>query len=180
MAWQREVLRFWFGELRERDWWEKNPLVDETVRRRFWPLQDRLQREASPHGFVTAEQALATVIVLDQFPRHIFRGDRRAFASDPVALSIALRAIDDGFDRQLDTRRRRFLYLPLEHSEDRAVQARSVTLFATLDDAETTDFAVRHKVIIDRFGRFPHRNSVLGRTSTKEEIEFLKQPGSGF
>lgn len=180
MSWQRDVLRFWFDELDERDWWEKNPLVDQTVRRRFGPLHDRLSREATPYSFVSVDEALASVIALDQFPRHIHRGDPRAFASDPLALAIALRAIEDGFDRQLSPRRRHFLYLPLEHSEDRAIQARSVALYAAIGEAEEHDYAVRHKVIIDRFGRFPHRNAVLGRPSTAEEIAFLKQPGSGF
>ena len=174
------VLRFWFHDLRERDWWEKNPFVDQQVARRFLPLHDRLHREASPHAYVTAEQKLAAVITLDQFPRHLFRGDPRSFASDPVALSIALRAVDDGFDRQLDVRRRRFLYLPLEHSEDQKVQERSVKLFANLDDTEALDYAIQHQVIIDRFGRFPHRNAVLGRKSTKDEIVFLKGPKSSF
>jgi uncharacterized protein (DUF924 family) len=176
----RDVLKFWFNELRERDWWEKKPTVDQKVARRFLPLHDRLHREASPYAYVTAAERLAAVIALDQFPRHLFRGDRRSFASDPLALSIALNAIDGGFDRQLDVRRRRFLYLPLEHSEDRSVQARSVQLFANLDDAEALDYAVQHKVIIDRFGRFPHRNAVLGRKSTKDEIAFLKGPKSSF
>ena len=180
MSWHLDVLRFWFEELSERDWWEKNTLVDEAVRRRFGPLHDRLRREASPYGFVTVDEALATVIALDQFPRHIFRGDPRAFASDPLALSVALRAINDGFDRQLMPRRRHFLYLPLEHSEDRAVQARSVALYAAMGKAEELDYAIRHKVIVDRFGRFPHRNAILGRPSTAAEIAFLKQPGSGF
>ena len=180
MNWHNFVLQFWFHQLRERDWWEKNPLVDQAVVNRFGPLHDRLSREASPHGFVTVHEALAAVIVLDQFSRHIHRGNGRAFAADPLALRLATRVVDDGFDVQADPRHRRFFYLPFEHSEDKAVQARSVRLFGSLGDDENLDYAIRHKVIIDRFGRFPHRNMALGRRSTPEEIAFLKTPGSSF
>lgn len=177
-----DVLRFWFRELTPRDWWEKHPAVDFAIARRFAPLHDRLSREASPSLFVTADQQLAAVIVLDQLSRHLYRGDRRSFTQDSLALSIAEAAVSGGFDRQLGPSRRRFLYLPYEHSERRDVQAHSVALFATLGSghADSLEYALQHKMIIDRFGRFPHRNKVLGRATTPEETVFLQQPGSSF
>ena len=179
-GWITQVNRFWFEELRPDDWWNKSTRVDQAILRRFGPLHDRLSREAAPGSYTTADGYLATVLVLDQFSRHIWRGQRRAFAQDDFALLIATRAIEDGFDRQLPVARRRFLYLPYEHSEDRAVQAVSVALFASLEDGEALHYANLHKIIIDRFGRFPHRNVILGRATTAEEAEFLKGPGSSF
>jgi uncharacterized protein (DUF924 family) len=113
-------------------------------------------------------------------PRNMFRGSRRAFATDPKALEIADAAIAEGFDSGLSKDQRQFLYLPFEHAEDRQAQARCVALMSGLGDPELTKWAEAHKAVIDRFGRFPHRNGVLGRLSTPEEVEFLKQPGSSF
>lgn len=177
-----EVLGFWFAELEPRDWWEKRPSVDIAIARRFASLHDRLSREAAPTHYVRAREFLAATIVLDQFSRHLYRDDRRSFTQDPLALAIAGAAVGGGFDRQLEPDHRRFLYLPYEHSEDRDIQARSVVLFARLgsDHADSLDYAWRHKVIVDRFGRFPHRNKVLGRATTPEESAFLQQPGSSF
>ena len=110
----------------------------------------------------------------------MYRGDPRSFAADPVALALATEAIERGLDRAMSVDERKFFYLPFEHSEDPAVQARSVELFATLENEDTLGYALRHKEIVDRFGRFPHRNEVLGRESTPEEIEFLKEPNSSF
>jgi uncharacterized protein (DUF924 family) len=139
---------------------------------------------ATPHG------ALALILLTDQFPRNIFRDSPRAFALDPLALEFANAAIDAGFVQKLRPIERVFCYLPLEHSETLADQDRSVELFMALhaavadDDKELfagyLDFAVRHRVVIERFGRFPHRNRVLGRVSTGEEMAFLQQPGSSF
>lgn len=179
-GWVGEVVGFWFAELKPEDWWTKSTRVDQAIIRRFAPLHDRLAREAAPGSCTTAKSFLATVLVLDQLSRHIWRGQPRAFAQDDLALLIANRAIEDGFDHQLAVEQRRFLYLPFEHSEDRAVQAVSVALFATLEDADALHYAQLHKVIIDRFGRFPHRNAMLGRATTVEEAEFLKGPGSSF
>jgi len=113
------------------------------------------------------------VIALDQFPRNMFRNSPRAFATDTLALSISLQAIAAGWDQQLTQQQRLFLYMPFQHSEDRAVQARSIELFTQLGLADNLDYAHRHKNIIDRFGRFPHRNAVLGRQSTTEELQFI-------
>lgn len=123
---------------------------------------------------------LAALIVLDQFPRNMFRDTPRAFATDPLALALARQMVDAGLDRDFSKDERMFLYLPFEHSEQAADQARCCALFALLEDSELLRYAQAHKDIIDRFGRFPHRNATLGRSSTHEEIEFLKQPGSSF
>ena len=127
-----------------------------------------------------AKEALAAVVVLDQFPRNMFRGTARAFASDGPALNVASRAVALGWDRLLRRDERVFLYLPYEHSEDRVMQARSVELMSRLGNVEWTRYAQAHKDVIDRFGRFPHRNAALGRASTPEEEAYLAMPGSGF
>ncbi len=133
------------------------------------------------NGFLAdAQTALAAVIVLDQMSRNIFRDTPRAFASDPQALWVAEAAIVRGFDAGLTKDQRMFLYLPFEHSEDRQSQARSVALTASLGDPELQKWAEAHRAIVDQFGRFPHRNGVLGRISTPEETEFLKQPDIDF
>jgi uncharacterized protein (DUF924 family) len=120
------------------------------------------------------------VIVLDQFPRNMFRGTPLAFATDHLALAVASEAIARGFDNVLDKHRRLFIYLPFEHSEKLDDQHRAVELISNLGDEELLQYAVAHRDIITRFGRFPHRNGILGRPSTTEEVEFLKQPGSAF
>lgn len=128
--------------------------------------------------------ALALIVLLDQFPRNIFRGDPRSFAGDPLALRVARMAVRRGFDTLLRPVERTFVYLPFEHAEDLAAQRQSLRLFAALardsNGASTVDYALRHYDIIARFGRFPHRNAMLGRESTPEEAEFLDQPGSSF
>jgi uncharacterized protein (DUF924 family) len=182
MSWIEDVLHFWFRELHPDDWWNKRLSVDASIARRFTALHDALSREASAWHYVRAEEFLAAVLVLDQLSRHLFRGDPRAFASDGVALAIARRAVEDGYAGQLEPVRRRFLYMPYEHSEERTVQAQSLLLFGSLPGEFADDllYAVAHQRIIDRFGRFPHRNRVLGRVSTAEEIAFLEEPMSSF
>ncbi len=174
------VLAFWFKELPPSRWFERDAAVDALCRDRFGDLHDRLACTVPPEWLETADGCLAAVIVLDQFPRNMFRDDPRAFATDDAALAIAERAINQGFGSQLEPGRRMFLYMPFQHAENTAAQARSVGLFATLGTPETLDFAERHKAIIDRFGRFPHRNEILGRQSTAEELAFLDTPGSSF
>lgn len=177
-AWVEEVLGFWFGELTPEQWFKKDDGVDRAIKSRFAALYESLA--ASPPVTTDARTALAAAIVLDQFPRNMFRGSPQAFASDARALALANAAVDAGLDQKLAPHERTFLYLPFEHSEDAAMQARSVALFTALGNANQLDYAIRHKVIIDRFGRFPHRNAILGRASTPEEIAFLKEPGSSF
>lgn len=170
--WAAQIVRFWFEELPADAWFRRDEQIDAAIRERFAALYERL-KQVQPQDLTTPQQCVAAVIALDQFPRNMFRGSPRAFATDPLALSIAERAIAAGFDAQLDPVRRTFLYMPFQHSESPAVQARSVQLFAQLGDASTLDYARQHKEIIDRFERFPHRNEVLGRASTPQELQFL-------
>ena len=175
-----EVLAFWFEELTPDDWFGGGEAVDDRIRERFLALHEALRDDVPESWRETARGMLAAVIALDQFPRNMYRGDPRAFAADPTALALATEAVERGLDQAMSTDERKFLYLPFEHSEDPEVQAQSVELFASLDEEDTLGYALRHKEIIDRFGRFPHRNEVLGRASTPEEIEFLKEPDSSF
>ena len=187
-----EVLRFWFGpeDVDRPEWFRKSAAFDAEVDLRFG-----LEVEAALRGRLdawrrTLDGSLALVILLDQFTRNIHRGTPEAFAGDAQALAIARELVGQGHDIGLPPLRRSFLYLPFEHAEDRAAQEESVRLYTALAAegvgpqartlAETLDYAVRHREIVARFGRFPHRNEVLGRASTAEEIEFLKQPGSRF
>jgi len=179
-AWVADVLRYWLEELTLEQCFEKNPEIDDTIRTRFAALHERLARD---DGTVRAEaprELLAAIIVFDQFSRNLHRGSPRAFATDPIARRLARTAVADGLDQAMSKRERIFVYLPFEHSEDVGDQEQSVRLFAQLDDENLTKYAMAHKVIIDRFGRFPHRNAVLGRESTPEEIAFLKEPMSSF
>jgi len=170
--WAAQVLRYWFEELDPDAWFRKDENVDATIRERFGTLYDQLA-QLRPEQLTTPLECIAAVIVLDQFPRNMFRGSPRAFATDALALSIAQHAIAAGLDRQLAQQQRLFLYMPFQHSEDRAVQARSIELFTQLGLADNLGYAHRHKDIIDRFGRFPHRNVVLGRRSTTDELQFI-------
>jgi uncharacterized protein (DUF924 family) len=177
-----EVLRFWFGEDAEygkahKRWFEKNPAFDAEVRTRFSNLHEELS--TSRDWLDGPRDCLARIVVLDQFPRNMFRGTPRAFATDDLALRAARHAIASGYDRDWQRVEKIFAYLPFEHSEALADQERACELMRPLGE-EQYDYALRHKAIIERFGRFPHRNAILGRASTAEEIEFLKQPGSGF
>lgn len=176
-----EVLAFWFGELTPEDWFAGGEAVDAKVRERFADLHEALREEGAPESWrATARGMAAAVIALDQFPRNLYRDDARAFAADAAALALAKEALARGLDRDMTEDQRRFLYLPFEHSEDPAEQERSVELFAALGDERSLEYAVRHRVVIDRFGRFPHRNEALGRASTAEEIEFLAGPNAPF
>jgi uncharacterized protein (DUF924 family) len=179
-GWVEDVLKFWFEQTAPDQWFEKDPVFDASIRQRFLGLHEILVSRESDDFLVDARTALAAVIVLDQMSRNMFRDTPRAFAADPQALRLAEAAISQGLDTGLTKDRRMFLYLPFEHAEDREAQARSVALMASLGDSEWQEWAEAHKAIVDRFGRFPHRNAVLGRKSTPEEIEFLKQPGSDF
>jgi uncharacterized protein (DUF924 family) len=184
-----EVLDFWFGREDEpgyggfrEEWFRKDPEFDREVRDRFEGLH---QEAAAGHLDGWKEDArgcLALVILLDQFPRNMYRGDPRSYATDRKAQETAEYAVDRALDRELPEFQRMFLYMPFMHSEDLAHQRRSVELFRQLgeDEADADSYAVRHMEIVERFGRFPHRNEVLGRPTTPEEAEFLKEPGSSF
>lgn len=174
------ILEFWFEQLEPAMWWEKNPQLDETLRQRFADLH----RQAA-HGELwqwrgTAPGRLAEIILLDQFSRNIYRDRPEAFAQDGMALVLAQEAISAGADLQLPVVQRSFLYMPFMHSESLAIHEQAVELFSTPGMEESLDFELRHREIIQRFGRYPHRNAILGRVSTEQERDFLTQPGSSF
>jgi uncharacterized protein (DUF924 family) len=183
----RRILAHWFGtpkladpvEFREA-WFKRDDAFDQDIRASFSNDVESALRGELDGMSEGAQGALALLLLLDQFTRNLFRGTPKAFAGDARARKIAKAALARGFDAAMSPNHRIFLYLPFEHSEDIADQARSVTLFATLNDPRAYDYAVRHKDVVARFGRFPHRNAALGRESTLEEIEFLKTPGSSF
>jgi uncharacterized protein (DUF924 family) len=190
MATAREVSDFWFDPRAEKLWFDKNQAFDDEIRARFGDLIAEAAAGRLAAWEDNAADALALVIVLDQFPRNIYRGSPLAFATDPQALAVAGRALARGFDAALPRARHFFFYLPYEHSEDLADQDRSVALFrawiATCapEQREEADrhftYILRHREIIHRFGRFPHRNAALGRPTTLAEAEFLKEPRSSF
>jgi len=180
MRWEDVVLDLWFRELGSKAWFTKSDANDALIRERGLAIHERLAGDLLPETRTDPRAALAAVIALDQFPRNMFRGTPRAFATDPLALTLAGQSLAADFDKALNKDERIFLYLPFEHSEDAADQRQCVALFAQLEDPELTRYAEAHKVIIDRFGRFPHRNAILGRASTPQELAFLQQPGSSF
>jgi uncharacterized protein (DUF924 family) len=150
------------------------------LRARFAATHEKVNSLGLGDCLGDAYTALAAIIVLDQFSRNMLRGTPCAFSSDPKALSLAQAAIDKGLDSAVPERARRFFYLPFEHAEDSAAQERCAALMARLSDPELVKWAEVHKAIIDRFGRFPHRNHILGRSSTAQEMDFLAEPGSSF
>ena len=184
----REVLDFWFGSgslgSPRMEWFRKDPAFDGQIRERFSVLHERAARGDLEVWSASAESLLALVLILDQFSRNLFRNDPRAFAQDEQARRLAKLALTRGDDLGLLPVQRQFLYLPLEHSEDLADQDRCVELMRSLEAFEETRgltaWAEKHRVIIKRFSRFPHRNAILGRASTAEELEFLKGPNSSF
>jgi len=167
--WRSDVLKFWFGLEPDR-WWKADPELDDEIRRRFLkPWAEK--RELPVASFLDDPlTALAAVILFDQFPRNMFRGHAEQFATDHLALGIARAAVDRKLDDQLETRERGFLYMSFQHSEDLADQRRSVALFTALGDDYLLGYAQKHHDIIERFGRFPHRNAILGRASRADEI----------
>jgi uncharacterized protein (DUF924 family) len=187
MSDEDEILDFWFGELDEhgcasptqrKRWWTKSDAFDETIRAKFLSDYDSIVSGERERWRSTPRGALAYIIVLDQFSRNMFRDTPAMFAADPLAREACYEGLDAGFEVELGFDERVFFYLPLEHSEDIQDQQRCHELKA--DARYYLEYAERHRVIIERFGRYPHRNEILGRVSTDEEIEFLKQPGSSF
>ena len=175
-----EIIAFWFVETPPKAWWKPDSDFDETIRRRFADVYKRailgelFAWRAEPKG------RLAEIIVLDQFSRNLFRGSARAFAQDLTALVLAQEAISAGVHLALEPVHRAFLLLPYMHSESREIHRVAERLFREFAPPDNYDFELRHKAIVDRFGRYPHRNELLGRASTAEELEFLSQPGSSF
>ncbi len=175
-----KLLHFWFETLTPKDWYRPPPRVDADIERRFRDAYEALKDGVPDDWLATPRGMLAAILVLDQLPRNMFRGTPQAFATDGEALALAKRAIAEGMDERLPPAKRAFVYMPFQHSEDAADQARSVALFTELGNPLNLDYAIRHQDVVTRFGRFPHRNKILGRESTPEEEEFLKQPGSSF
>ena len=186
----RDVLDFWFDPAHAAHWFAKDAAFDEQIRRRFAVAADDAAQGRLDAWASNPADWLALLILLDQFPRNLHRGDAQAWAADVKAQRIALSGLAGGFDQALPPLQRVFAYLPLEHAEDMGLQQRAVTLFEALHAqapvaerarfAEFLDYARRHREVIARFGRFPHRNAVLGRSSTPDELSWLAQPGAGF
>lgn len=177
---QDSVLHFWFDEIAPAQWWKKDPNFDQEIARRFSDLHRRAQRGELFAWRDASRGRLAEIILLDQFSRNIYRDDPRAFAWDGMALLLAQEAVRVGADQVLAAAEKSFMYLPYMHSESPLIHEQALALFAQPGLEDNLKFEYRHKDIIDRFGRYPHRNATLGRASTAQEIEFLKQPGSSF
>ncbi|OIQ75734.1 hypothetical protein GALL_425920 [mine drainage metagenome] len=173
-----DVLDFWFHEIAPVQWWAADPAFDTLIRSRFGALHARAVRCELYGWGDRPEGRLAEIVVLDHFSRNMFRGDPRAFAADTLALALAQEAVARGAERTLPADQRNFVYMPYMHSESPAIHVVAVQLFKANGLAD--DYELRHKAIVDRFGRYPHRNAILGRESTDEELAFLKQPGSSF
>lgn len=174
LATPQEVVSFWRGAGPER-WFSRDEALDEACRERFGLTYEAAARGDLNEWELTPEGALAVVLLLDQFPRNMFRGTRRVYLTDPVALMAADRAIEKGYDREVDPALRQFFYLPFMHAEDLGHQDRSLALNEALGDPESVKWARHHRDIIARFGRFPHRNAILGRETTAEEEAFLRE-----
>ena len=175
-----EILRFWFEEIDASQWWAKDDAFDRQIADRFSSLHARAARCELYPWRAQARGRLAEIIVLDQFSRNMFRASPLAFANDCLALALAQEAVAAKVDAALPPVERSFLYLPFMHSESLALHAVPKELYRGNGIQDNLNYEIRHRQIIERFGRYPHRNAVLGRQSTEEEIEFLKQPGSGF
>jgi uncharacterized protein (DUF924 family) len=174
-----DVIQLWFSELSPAQWWRKDEELDLSIRRRFSDLHAAAAQSELWRWRETPEGRLAEILVLDQLSRNIHRGTPLAFACDPLALALAQHAVQLGADAEVPRERRNFLYMPYMHSESAVVHEEAARLFADSGE-QTLQFLQAHTAIIDRFGRYPHRNAIVGRESTPEEIEFLKQPGSSF
>lgn len=180
MAVLEEVLNFWFHEAGPNMWWKKDESFDQEISTRFGELH---QRACACELFAWRQSAkgrLAEVIILDQFSRNIHRDTPHAFASDPLALALAQEAVALNIDKTLSQEEKSFFYMPYMHSESLLIHEHAVKLFSAAGLSSNVDFELKHKKIIDRFGRYPHRNAIMGRTSTPEELAFLQEPGSSF
>lgn len=176
----QKVLDFWFDEANQPYWFEKNDSFDEQINEQFGATLDAAKAGECAHWRETAEGALAEIIVLDQFSRNLYRNSPQAVAQDGMALVLAQALVKREAYQQIAVERRKFAIMPFMHSESKLIHEQGLPLFEALNDDYTLSFEVKHKEIIDRFGRYPHRNEMLGRESTAAEIEFLKQPNSSF
>jgi uncharacterized protein (DUF924 family) len=176
----QSVLQFWFTEITPAQWWKVDLAFDKLVTERFGDIHEQAVRAELFGWRITPQGRVAEVIVLDQFSRNIHRGTRRAFEADTLALALAQEAISAKADAALTQEERVFLYMPYMHSESKQIHAVAEPLFKANTPESNYNFELRHKAIIDRFGRYPHRNVMLGRTSKPEELAFLTEPGSSF
>lgn len=176
----QRVLDFWFKEISPEKWFQKDPHFDETVKSLFLGIYEEATAGTTASWRKTAEGRLAEVIVLDQFPRNMFRDTPQAFATDEIAQNLAREAVRLGDDQMLSPAQKAFLYMPYMHSESKKLHQEAVRLFSQKGLEDNLKYEILHKEIIDRFGRYPHRNKILGRKSTPDELEFLKQPNSSF
>lgn len=176
----KTVLDFWFGMLRPAQWWEADPALDAAIAERFGLMHAQAAAGELWGWRVSAAGRLAELVLLDQFSRNIHRGTARAFACDPMALALAQEAVAGGHDAALPPAQRAFVYLPYMHSESLRIHEQALRLFAQPGLEDKLRAEHRHRDVLLRFGRYPHRNAVLGRASTPAEVEFLAQPGSGF
>ena len=173
---ENEIVAFW-REAGPKKWFAKDDAFDAEIRERFEPLHQAAARGELNAWVETPEGALALILLTDQFPRNLYRGSAHAFATDPLARAVADRAIEAGFDKHVPPELRVFFYLPFEHGEDMESQDRSLALVEALGDKLYTDYAVLHRALVVRFGRFPHRNACMGRVSTAEELDYLENGG---
>lgn len=176
----KEILKFWFVEIEPSNWWSKDLQFDGMINTRFAKVHLAANRCELCHWRKTSQGRLAEIIVLDQFSRNMFRDTAASFASDPLALALAQEAISVGADDELNQSQRSFLYMPYMHSESLIIHDVAVELYTKNGSQYSLDFELKHRDIIQKFGRYPHRNSILGRTSTDAELEFLTQANSSF
>jgi uncharacterized protein (DUF924 family) len=175
-----DIIQFWFEEIEPKSWWHKDPDFDRLIHQRYQSLHQAAGQCELYDWRTTPQGRLAEIIILDQFSRNMYRDTPRAFGSDPLALALAQEAIAHQADLALTPIQRTFLYLPFMHSESRAIHTIAVELYRNNGIEDNLTFELKHQAIIERFGRYPHRNAILGRQSSPEELEFLRQPGSRF
>lgn len=175
-----EVIHFWFEECTQAQWWAKDPAFDQQIKQRFGTAHSQAIACELADWRLSADGRLGEIIILDQFSRNIYRDTPKAFAQDAQALSLAQESIAHGANEDLHDHKKAFLYMPFMHSESKIIHAITEMLFSEQGMEANLEFERQHKKIIDRFGRYPHRNEILGRTSTAEEIEFLTGPNSSF
>jgi len=176
----QDILDFWFSPETQPNWFAKSDQFDQSLREKFGNILEQASKAELWSWRKNADGRLAEILVLDQFSRNIFRDTPRAFTQDSLALTLAQEAISQDLDKQLSPEQRSFLYMPFMHSESKLIHEFALKLFQRLGNPENLEYEIKHKIIIDRFGRYPHRNQILGRESTEEELSFLTQPDSSF
>ena len=174
------VLDFWFTQCRPEQWWQKDAVFDQLIRDQFASLHAQAKQCVLYHWRTEGRGRLAEILILDQFSRNLYRDSSLAFAYDAMALTLAQEAVALGIDKQLTAQERAFLYMPYMHSESLEIHAIAIPLFEQNNNPDTLEFEMKHQRIIERFGRYPHRNAVLNRVSTEAELAFLQQPNAGF